>query len=134
LTNFDRLGVNAEHILSPVYCGDTVFPDFLAQLRGQFSVLIVLAADNQVRECISFLSIKVFEQIIFTVKSKCLGCCRKGYNFQIGKLGDHAAMRTISVLVNTISGEFLEYVEYFTELYDEVVHMCDDSNKWFGYH
>ncbi len=41
---------------------------------------------------------------------------------------------TISVLVNTISGKFLEYVEYFTELYDEVVHMLNDSNKWFDYH
>ena len=37
-------------------------------------------------------------------------------------------------VINTISGKFLEYVENFSELYDEVVHKRDDSNQWFGYH
>ena len=36
-------------------------------------------------------------------------------------------------VINTISGKFLEYVENFSELYDEVVHTRDDVNYRFGY-
>ncbi len=37
----------------------------------------------------------------------------------------NATMKTISVLIYTISNEFFDYVKNFTELYDEVMHKRD---------
>jgi len=106
-----------------------IFSDFFAQPHGQFTTLIVLATSDKVREFISFFCMKTFKQGFSLSNPKASGCCRKGDDLQIGKLRDCAAMGAVSVLGNMISGKFLEFVEYFTEFYEEVVHMRDDNNQ-----
>lgn len=72
------------------------------------------------------------KQVVFKVEAE--DFCRSGEckNFQIGKLWDDTSARCVYEVIYTISCKFFEYVENFSELYDEVVHKRDDSNQWFG--
>ena len=81
----------------------------------------------------SFIPLHI-KQVVFTVEAEDFCRSGKSKNLQIGKLWDDTSARYVSEVIYTISGKFYEYVENFSELYDEVVHKRDDSNQWFGYH
>lgn len=134
LTDLYWLGVNAENILFSVDGRRYVFTDFLTQTVCLLSALIILASGNKIGNVFSALNVQTVEQIIFTVYTEDLGSSGKCHYLQIGELGHDTSARDISETVYTISGKFFEYVEYFSELYNEVVHKRDDSNQWFGHH
>ena len=134
LTDLDRFGVYAEYVLFAIHCLCNVFAYFFAKNSSQLSALIVLSASNQVGKIFSLFGMEPLEKIIFTIESKRLSCCRECDDFEVGKFGYNAAMWTISVLVYTISREFLVDFENLSELCYEVVHKRDGSKQWFGHH
>lgn len=134
LADLDRLGIDAENILLAVHGSSNVLTYFLSKPSSKSTSLIELPATNQIGKTIAFYSLKSFEQIVLAVNPKCLGCGREGDDLEVGKLGDNATMWAIPVLIHTISCVFFDYVKDFTELYDEVVHIRDDSNQWFYHH
>jgi len=56
-----------------------------------------------------------------------LGCDGQSHHFQVGKGGNNASARYISLLVYLISCKFLAYLKNVSELCNEVVHTYDDS-------
>lgn len=122
LADLDRFGVDAENSLFAIHCHRHVLAYFFTKNGRKLTALIVLPASDQVGKAISLFSVEPLEKIIFTVESKRLGCGRECDNFKVGKLGDDAAMWAISILIYTISCEFLVDFENLSELYDEVVH------------
>ncbi len=92
LTDLDRFGVYAEHVLSANHCLCHVFAYFFAKNCCQLSALIVLSVSNQGWKFFVLFGMEPLEKIIFTVESVRLGCCRKCDGFEVGKLGYDAAM------------------------------------------
>lgn len=134
LTDFHRLGVNAEHVLASVHRSDDITANLLSQMHCELAALVILASGNKVGKFVALFVLKAFEQAVFTVNSESFGCGREGYDFQIGKLGNNTPAGDVSKSSDTISGKFFEYVKDFSELYDEVVHKRDNGNQWFGHH
>jgi len=134
LTHLDGFGVNAEDILFAIHRHSYILADFLPKYGCEFTALIVLASGYQVWQVLAFFRLETFEKVILTVETKRLGCGRECYDLKVGEFGYNTAMWAISVLVYTISCKFLLDVKNLSELYDEVVHMRDDSNRWFGCH
>ena len=134
LTDFHRLGVNAEHVLASVHRSGDITANLLSQMHCELAALVILASGNKVGKFVALFVLKAFEQAVFTVNSESLGCGREGYDFQIGKLGNNTPSWDVSKSSDTISGKFFEYVKDFSELYDEVVHKRDNGNQWFGHH
>lgn len=134
LTHFDGFGVNAENVLIAIHRHGYVFADFLTEHGCELAALIILASGYQVGQALSFFRMKASEKVIFTIETKRLGRGRECHDLKVGELGYNATMWAISVLVYTISCEFLVDFKNLSELYDEVVHKRNDSNQWFGHH
>ena len=134
LTNLDRFGVDAEYVFSSINSGCYILSDFLAEAISQFATLIVLSPGDKIGEAICAFILQAMEQIVFAVDAENFRSGRKCEDFQIREPGGNTSTWYISEVIYTISGKFFEYVENFSELYDEVVHKRDDSNQWFGYH
>ena len=113
LTHFDRLGVDAGHILPAVHGSSDVFADILTEFACQLTALVILAVRDKVRQEIAFLRFEPLEQQALAVDAEGLGRCRQGDNFQVGELGDDTSTRYISEFIDTIPGELLVDVENF---------------------
>lgn len=127
LTDFHRLGVDTEDGLSAIYGTGNGLADILAKLASQLAALIVLTTGNQVGNCTRTFLIQTVEQIILAINTESLGCDGQSYHFQVGKGGNNAPARHISLLVYLISCKFLAYLKNLSELCNEVVHTYDNS-------
>lgn len=134
LAYLDRFGVDAEHILSSIHCRCYVLADFLSEAVCELATLIVLPTGDKMWQAVGTLILQAIKQVVLAVDTEDFRSGGKSEDFQIRELGDNASARYIPEVINTISGKFFEYVEDFSELYDEVVHKRDDSNQWFGHH
>ena len=134
LAYFDWFGVYAEYIFASVHCQCYILADFFPKSVSELAALIVLATGYKMWKFVGAFIPQPIKQVVFTVEAE--DFCRSGKrkNLQIGKLWDDTSARYVSEVIYTISGKFYEYVENFSELYDEVVHKRDDSNQWFGHH
>lgn len=134
LTDFDRLGVNAEHIFVSIHGSCNILPYFFAKEISLLASLVILTTCREMRKLAGAFILQTMKQVVFTVYAEDLRRGGKRDDFQIRELGDNTSAGHIPQFIDTISGKILVYAEYFSELYDEVVHMRDDSNQWFGHH
>ena len=133
LAYFYRFGIYAEYIFAPIHGRDYVLADFFSKTVSEFATLIVLTACDKIGKTVGALILQAMKQVVLAVDAEDFRSGGKGENFQVRELGNHTSSRHVSEVINTISGKFLEYVENFSELYDEVVHTRDDVNYRFGY-
>ena len=127
LTDFHGLGVDTEYELSAIDGTGNGLADMLAKLLGQLATLIELATSNQVGNGVRTLLVQTIEQVILAINTESLGCDGQSHHFQVGKGGNNASARYISLLVYLISCTFLAYLKNVSELCNEVVHTYDDS-------
>ena len=133
LTDLYRFGINAENVLSSIHGGSYILADFLSETVSELSALIVLATGDKIGEMVGTLVLQTMEQLVFAVDTEYFRRGGKCEDFQIRELGDNTSAGYIPKLIYTISGKFFEYVEDFSELYDEVVHMRDIVNYRFAH-
>lgn len=131
LADFDKLGVNAEHILFPVHGRCDVLSDFFAKDIGLFASLVILTPRYEVWDLVGALILQTMDQVVLTVYAEGLSRGGKCDDFQIREFGNNPSAGHVPEAIDTIPYKFFEYFEYFSELYDEVVHMRECSNKWF---
>ena len=133
LADLYRLGVYTEYILASINAARNCLTDTLAELTCQLTTLIELTTRNQIRDDSRALLVQAVEQIVLAIHAESLGRYGKSDDFQVGKGGDYASTRDISLLVYLISCKFLAYLKNVSELCNEVVHTYDNSTYWFGH-
>ncbi|MCH5246293.1 MAG: hypothetical protein J1E84_07505 [Muribaculaceae bacterium] len=120
LTDPDWLEVHRENELVSVHRPCYLFPYFFSKPGSQFSSLIILASGDEVRQEFTLLAFKSFEKIVLAVYAKSTSIGRQGDYLKIRDLGSNTRTRYVSMLIDTISGKFLEYVKIFYEFCNEI--------------
>ena len=127
LTYFHRLGVNAEDGIAAIDGLGNGLVDILPKHHGQHATLVVLVAADQIGNDNRTFSIQLIEEIVLSVNTECLSCDGKCHDLQVGERGDNTTTRNISFLVYLISCKLFAYLKDFSEIYNEVAHIYDNS-------
>ncbi|HCE47295.1 MAG TPA: hypothetical protein DEQ84_01210 [Prevotellaceae bacterium] len=61
------------------------------------------------------------QDVVPAVGSEGFGCSGKSYGCQVCKFGNYTSARYVPEGGDTIFGKIFEYIEDFSELYDEIV-------------
>jgi len=91
LTDFDRLGVNDEHIFVSIHGRCNILPDCFAKNVSLLAPLVILTTSYKVWDLAGALILQTIKQVVFAIYAEDLRRGGKREDFQIRELGDNTS-------------------------------------------